>query len=274
MKFIKSKAFIVASSILVTILVLFCIFRFFDYTDNDNGKSSFENCNVLPINIRGDIQTYFSSDLYDDNGYLNVDGTSSEDIQATIMDIENYPNIKAILVVVDSYGGKAVAGEEISNLWKQSSKPVIALIRSAADSAAYYSISSSDYIFASEMSDIGSIGVTQSGLINVKKNEKEGLTFIELNTGKYKDILNPDKPVTVDELRYIKAQLQIVHDKFVTDVSRNRSIPIDKVKNMADGSSVLGKKAIELGLIDEIGDYYDATAYISKIIGESVQICK
>ncbi len=274
MKFIKSKAFIVACSILVTLLMLFYVLRYVDYIDMDKSGPSFESCNVLPIYIRGDIQTYFSPDLYDDNGYLNVDGTSSEDIQATIMDLENYPNIKAILVIVDSHGGEAVAGEEISNILKQSDTPVIALIRSTADSAAYYSISSSDYIFASELSDIGSIGVTQSGLINVKKNEKEGLTFIELNTGKYKDTLNPDKPVTVDELRYIKAQLQIVHDKFVSDVSRNRSIPIDKVKIMADGSSVLGKKAIEFGLIDEIGDYYDATAYISKVIGERVNSCK
>ncbi len=270
MKFIKSKTFVSIVSVVVTLLIII-IFLFTQNTDKDYVS---ENCNVFPINIRGGLEMYSSASSYTQEGESATDKTSSEEILNLLNDLKYYSSVKAILVTVDSYGGQTILGEEISSYLRHSNLPVIALIRSSADSASYYAISTANHIFASELSYVGSIGVTQSGLLSYKKNEREGYTFVEINTGKFKDTLNPDKPITLEELGYIKANLQVMHDKFVEDISLNRNMSIEKVKAIADGSSFLGKKAKELGLIDEIGNYYDAISYIEKMIKETAIMCK
>jgi protease-4 len=67
--------------------------------------------------------------------------------------------------------------------------------------------------------------------------------------------------------------LEITHNIFIKAVSENRNLPIDKVKLLADGSSMPGEMALENGLIDRIGDYYDAQIYLNELIGEKAKIC-
>jgi protease-4 len=236
-----------------------------DYSD--------ENCNVSGITIHGDIYTYVPTDkdLNNIEGY--EDSTSSESVNYYIQQAENDPKIKAILVEVDSYGGYPVAGEEIATDIKLASKPVITFIRSAGTSAAYWAISTADRVFASNNSDVGSIGITMSYLQNVKKNKKDGLEYIQLSSGKFKDSGSPDKAITDEEKSIFQRDLKILYENFIKAVSLNRNIPIEKVRAIADGSSVLGEKAKELGLIDEIGGYNEARKYIEEKIGEKVEVC-
>lgn len=56
-------------------------------------------------------------------------------------------------------------------------------------------------------------------------------------------------------------------------MAENRNLPIDKVKNMADGATVLGLRGKELGLIDEIGGLPEVEQYIEKTTGETPVIC-
>lgn len=67
--------------------------------------------------------------------------------------------------------------------------------------------------------------------------------------------------------------LEIMHDIFVKAVSENRNLPIDKVKALADGSSMPGEMALENGLIDKIGGIYDVEDYLNELIGEKAEIC-
>jgi len=67
--------------------------------------------------------------------------------------------------------------------------------------------------------------------------------------------------------------LQIIHENFITTVSENRGIALEKVRAMADGSTVLGEQAKELGLIDGIGGYNEAVTYLEEILGEQVSVC-
>jgi len=235
----------------------------------DNQKS----CNVIGIELRGDISTYIPTDQEETRIEGYEDAISSEEIVYYLSDAEQDNGIKAILIEVDSYGGYPVAGEEIAFKIKSSTKPVVAFIRGSGLSAAYWAISSSDQIFASRNSEVGSIGVTMSYLDNVKKNEKEGLTFVPISVGKYKDAGNPDKSLTEEEKSIFMRDTKIMHENFIEDVSVNRNIPIEKVRLFADGSSVLGNRAKELGLIDEIGGYDDAVDYIKEIIKEEVSVC-
>ena len=236
-------------------------------------SSDTEDCNVLGINLHGTLLTYLPPENGDSLIADNTDIVSSENVLYYIDKAEKDEDIKAILVEVDSSGGLPVAGEEIASALKASSKPTVALIRQTGVSAAYWAISSAGRIFASKNSDVGSIGVTTSYLDNTSKNQKDGYGFIQLSAGKYKDIGNPDKPLTDEERTLIIRDLNIIHQNFINDVSVNRGIPPEDIKKIADGSSVLGETAKALKLVDEIGNIFEVEKYLSEKIGEEVEIC-
>ncbi len=228
---------------------------------------------VLDGAKREDIAAAMREAGMDEDGNITVDKTSSEGVTYLINQANNDDSIKAIILEVDSYGGSAVAGEEINQAVLNSKKPVIASVRSAATSAAYWSIVNADMIFASEMSDIGSIGVTMSYLDKTKKNEKEGLTYNSLSIGKFKDYGDPDKMVTKEERSLMIRDMMVTYDVFIKSVAAGRKLELDKVKGLADGSSMPGQMALNNGLIDRIGSIYDVNEYISGIIKEDVYIC-
>ena len=248
-------------------------YDFGDTAVEDSASEDEMDCNVLGIELHGDVVTYITPESRDQEGNVVVDETSSEDIISLINQAENDENVKAIILEVDSYGGSAVAAEEINQALLKASKPIVAFVRSAAASAAYWTASGADIIFASSLSDIGSIGVTMSYLDNTKKNIKDGLTYNSLSIGKFKDYGNPDKPLTEDEKKLIMRDLNITHNIFIKSVSENRNLAIDKVRALADGSSMPGQMALENGLIDRIGGIYEVKSYLKDKLGEEIDIC-
>jgi len=239
---------------------------------SDSTDISTENCNVLGIDLHGFLTTYIPPDS-SDSFMAETDMVSSESILYYLNQAEKDKDIKAIVMEVDSSGGLPVAGEEVANAIKASTKPIVALIRQTGASAAYWAISSADRIFASRNSDVGSIGVTISYLENVNKNLQDGYSFIQLSAGKYKDYGNPDKSLTPEERALIIRDLNIVHENFIEAISINRGIPLEDVKKMADGATVLGETARSLHLIDEIGSIIEVKKYLSEQIGEEVELC-
>jgi protease IV len=230
-------------------------------------------CNVAGIELRGDLYTYVPtySDGSNVEGY--EDAISSDEIAYYISQAEYDDNIQAILIEVDSYGGSPVAAEEVATEIMLATKPVVAFIREGGVSAAYMAISPADRIFASKSSDVGGLGVTMSYLDYSNQNQKEGVSYVQLSTGKFKDSGSPDKPITEEERNLFMRDLQIIHENFITTVSENRGIALEKVRAMADGSTVLGEQAKELGLIDGIGGYNEAVTYLEEILGEQVSVC-
>ncbi len=177
------------------------------------------------------------------------------------------------MVEVDSSGGSPVAGEEIAAVIKNSEKPVISFIRDIGASSAYWAISTSDKILASKNSEVGSIGITMSYISNAKNNEKEGFKYERLSSGKFKDSGSPDLPLTEEERGLFMRDVKIMYQNFVEAISSNRNIPIDKVESIADGSMVLGEKALELNLIDEIGGISEVENLLRQEIEEEPSIC-
>lgn len=241
-------------------------------SENGSGEEE-KTCNVQGIELRGEVVTYVTPAGKDEEDKIVVDETSSEEIIYLINQANTDDNIKAIILEVDSYGGSAVAAEEINDALKSTNKPTVAFVRGAAASAAYWAASGADTIFASPLSDIGSIGVTMSYLDNTKKNAKDGLTYNSLSAGKFKDYGSPDKVLTEDEKKLIIRDLNITHDIFINTVSKNRNLPIEKVKALADGSSMPGQLAIENGLIDQIGGIYQVESYLKDKLGEDIEVC-
>jgi len=250
---------------------------FFNQKNIDSTENSISSdtgdCNVYGINLHGEIVTYNSRDTFDDQGNLIADQTSADDAYLLIQDANDNENVKAVVVEIDSGGGSPVAGQEIMNTFKQSTKPVIAFIRNQGLSAAYLAATGAETIFASKMSDVGSIGATMSYLEYAGQNAKEGLKFVDLSSGKYKDAGNPDKPLTAEEKQIFIRDIKLIHENFIQLVAQNRKLDIDKVRALADGSSMLGEAALNNGLIDKIGSIDDVKNLIKEKIGEEPQIC-
>ncbi|MFA6463404.1 MAG: signal peptide peptidase SppA [Candidatus Paceibacterota bacterium] len=255
----------------------FFIPNYFDHPVSDNSFSgsdlSSSDCNVTGINIHGDIVTYNPRDAFNDQGNLTLDQTSADYVTEAVADAQTKDNIKAIVVEVDSGGGSGMAGEEMMRAFKDSKKPVIAFIREGGMSAAYLAATGAQTIFASKLSDVGSIGVTMSYLQEAGKNQKEGLSYVDLSSGKFKDSGNPARLLTKDEKQLFMRDINISYEYFVSLVSQNRNLSIEKVKALADGSSVMGEQALKDGLVDKIGLLPDVENYISEKIGEKTKIC-
>jgi len=245
------------------------------YTDTSNTSTSAqdEHCNVYGINLHGDVVTYNSNDAYNDQNKLIYDQTSADTVNWIVKDAQDKVYIKAILVEIDSSGGSPIAGEEMMTAFKQSQKPVVAMIRGRGLSAAYLAATGAETIFASKFSDVGSIGVTMSYLQNTDKNKKDGLTYIDLSSGAYKDSGNPDRPISADEKQIFMRDVNIMYNNFVSLVAQNRNLDIAKVKALADGSTVLGEAALKDGLIDKIGLLPDVENYLTDKIGVPADIC-
>lgn len=245
-----------------------------DYYEEDYLLSfSDMDCNVAGIEAHGFLITYIPNEDLDEAGYPIVDEIASESINASIQDAEESANIKAIILEVDSYGGFPVAAEEVANALRRAKKPTVVLIREGAVSAAYWVATGADIIFASRNSDVGSIGITMSYLDYSGQNIKDGIKYISLSSGKFKDAGDPDKPLSAEERELFMRDVKILHQNFIEAVSENRGLDIEKVRQLADGSTMLGQMALENGLIDQIGGEYEVKEYLKEKIGEEVEIC-
>jgi protease-4 len=241
-----------------------------DDTSDTSGRC---DGNVAGIELHGEVVTYIASANTDDTGATTTDQTASEDVVWAIKDADQDANIKSILLEIDSTGGSPVAGEEIARALKQASKPTVVLIRGYGGSAAYWAAIGSKMIFASENSDVGSIGVTMSYLDYSKQNESAGVTYQQLSSGQFKDTGDPDKVLTEAERKYLERDIAIMKDNFIGAVSRNRQIPIDEVRTLADGSSMLGQMALDKKLIDRLGGMSEVENYLREQNNADPVIC-
>jgi protease-4 len=247
---------------IVLILIMFFIASYllsflFDGADSFDG-------NVAVIKIRGVLTV-------DRESGFKTDYSSSSDIVETLKQIEANPNVKAIILDINSPGGSPVGSDEIGQALKKSSKYKVAVIHEVGASGAYWIATACDVIFANRMSITGSIGVTASyldfsGLIN-----RYNVSYEKISSGKYKDLGSPLKPLNDEERAIFNRTIMKIHEYFVDEVSINRKMPREDVEKLATGQFYLGIEAKELGLIDELGNLDDAKSYVSKKLNASVQ---
>jgi protease-4 len=233
---------------------------------NASAAISDGTCNIAVLPIVGDIVAFAGINTGEEGG-IPPPSTNPDDTLLFVRAAENDPNILGILARIDSGGGYVVAGETMATGFKNSSLPIVALIREMGASSAYLIATGADAIIASPFSDIGSIGVTMSYLENFEKNKQEGMNFVSLSSAKFKDYGNPDKPITSAERALFERDLKISHEQFVKEVSENRNLPIEDVARLADGSSMLGELALKNKLIDQLGDQNTARVWFAEKLG-------
>lgn len=259
--FRREAATIIFKAVITIVSIVF-IFAFIDSWYKLETVSD-GSCNIAVLPIEGVILPFYGFDDYP----LAITPGSVRDF---VSKAEDDINIKGLLLEINSPGGTPVAAEQISNYINDSSLPTVSLIGDVGASGAYLVAASTETIIASAMSDVGSIGVTMSYLENTAKNEEEGISFVELTSGKFKEAGNPNRELSEEERALFEADLKIVHDEFVRQIAELRNKSVEEIQALADGSSMPGIKAMEKGLIDQIGNRTTAKEAFSGKLGLGV----
>lgn len=204
-------------------------------------------------------------------GVINLEGTiaSSDEILKQIRKFRKKSSIKAILIRVNSPGGTVAPAQEIYREISRTKKkkPVVVSMETVAASAAYYIASSADTIVCSQGTITGSIGVIMILPEIHKVIQKIGVDVNIIKAGKYKDIGSGVKPLGDEERNILESFAAEVHEQFISDVARGREgkIDIEKLREIADGRFFTGEKAKEMGLVDTIGNFYDAVKIAAEL---------
>ena len=220
--------------------------------------------NVGIITILGSIDSVEDAEYY---------STVAPSIVLQIEELEANPDIKGLVLDIDSGGGAMESSESIMLTLKGFSKPSVAVIRNMGASGAYLAATGADRIYASRVSDVGSIGVTNEFLDTSEQDKQNGITFYNFASGVHKGLFKEHGTLTQEQIDVIMEDIMKSADVFIEYVSLNRGIPLDKVREIATGRSYLGEDALKLGLIDQIGGLPEAGAWLEEQIGEKVALC-
>jgi len=194
---------------------------------------------------------------------------SAKDLLEKLKRAKSYNQTKAILLEINSPGGTIGATQEIYyellHIKKEKNIPIIAYLKSIAASGGYYISLPADKIVCLPGTLTGSIGVyTQWNYIG-KLAKKLGIETKIIKAGEYKDIFNPFSKPTSEKIKLINQTIQDFYNQFLEAVSKHRSIPLEKVKTLAEGKIYTGRQAQKLGLVDYVGDYYFAVNLAKKL---------
>ena len=248
--------------VVVLAIFLFIIAQISAYFFNDASKNPIaDKIAIIPI--------YGIITISGDSGGILSSGssTSSEVITAFIKKANEDPQIKGIILEINSPGGEVVASEEIAQAVKNSKKPVVAWIREVGASGAYWIASASSVIVADRLSITGSIGVLASYLEFSGLFEKYGITYQKLTSGELKDTGTPFRSLQDNEKEILQKKLDLIQEIFITEVAQNRKLPEQSVRELATGMFYLGLEAKQNGLIDVIGSKQEAIDQVKRLAG-------
>jgi protease IV len=185
----------------------------------------------------------------------------ADDIARRLHRLSEDDNVKVILLRINSPGGTVGAVQEIYTeilRCKSKGKKVVASLGDVAASGGYYLASAADRVIANPGSIVGSIGVilefgNLEGLFT-----KLGVRLEVIKSGAHKDIGSPARPLTPEERALLQASIDDTYEQFVAAVSAGRKLPAEKIRPLADGRIFTGRQALQVGLVDEMGNREDA----------------
>lgn len=166
---------------------------------------------------------------------------------------------KGIFLYVNSPGGGIYESDELYLKLKQykevTKRPVYAYMAQTAASGGLYVCMAADQIYANRMTMTGSIGVIMSMTDTTGLQELLGIKTENIVSGKNKAMGNP---LTEEQRQILQAMIDESYDIFVGIVAENRGLPVEEVRQLADGRIYSALQAKELKLIDEVGTLEEA----------------
>ena len=195
---------------------------------------------------------------------------SSEHVVEELNDYAEDSSIKAIVIRIDSPGGGVVASQEIYNAIKNArheGKKVVASMGTVAASGGYYVAAAADRIVANPGTLTGSIGVKMEFANIEKLLEKIGVKGMVVKAGEYKDVGSPFRDMSEPEKKILQDVIDDVHNQFIKAVAEGRNLQEAEVRTIADGRIFTGRQALDLKLVDQLGDLTDSIKVAGELVG-------
>jgi len=231
-----------------------------EYTKSDAATSDDDKTSGSHIAV-----IYASGEITGGSGDDNTIG--SDKISESLRKVRLDKNVKAVVLRVNSPGGSSLASDVI---WREvflthQVKPVIVSMGDYAASGGYYISCAADSIIAEPNTITGSIGIFAI-LPNMQKlfNDKLGVTFDGVKTGKFADLGDVSRPLTPEEHTILQNQVNRGYDDFTKHVADGRKKTQVYVNSIGQGRVWTGTQALKLGLVDRLGNINDAVAMAAK----------
>jgi protease-4 len=185
--------------------------------------------------------------------------------------IRKNDKIKAVVFRINSPGGSILSAEKIYQqiiALKEEGMKVVVSMGDLAASGGYYLSAPADSIFAADNTLTGSIGVfSMIPNVNELLEDKIGIHFDTVRTGPFSAGFTPYLKWTENEHQYLQRRTDHYYDLFLQRVSDGRNMSKEDVHKVAQGRIWTGEKALQLGLVDAIGDLDDAVASAARLAG-------
>jgi protease-4 len=185
----------------------------------------------------------------------------SDSVAGALRDAREDPSVKAIILRVDSPGGSALASDII---WREASlarekKPVIASLSDVAASGGYYIACGADRIIAEPSTITASIGVVYGKFVKKGLYDWIGLNYGQIKFGEHADFWTDLKQWSPEEKeQYYWKFVRRYYDRFVQRVADARQMTREAVDGIGQGRVWSGTRALELGLVDDLGGFDSA----------------
>ena len=229
----------------------------YDYLSTIEKEEETSKNKIAVINVEGAIMT----------GEAAYGVAGSDTIVKNIQSATKDKSVKAMVLRVNSPGGDVWASELITNAlneFKETDRPIISSMGDIAASGGVWVTTNSDEIWAEEDTLTGSIGVygivpTLDGIYNWAGIKVDGVSSTKAGEWDEREAM----PENITNL--IQSSIDRTYNKFVSKVAENRGMLYEDVLPIAGGRIWAGYKALELGLVDKIGDLEDALKSAAKL---------
>ena len=183
---------------------------------------------------------------------------AAPDLVSQLQQAERDDAVKAVILDLNTPGGSVVASDQIHEAvldLNRAGKPVVASMGEVAASGGYYIASGAQRIVANPATFTGSIGVILV-LVNLEGTAgKLGVEPVIIKSGRLKDIGSPFKDLTEEERQIFQEMIDGAYERFVDVVSQGRHMSEADVREVATGRPYTGAQALELGLVDRLGNF-------------------
>ena len=180
--------------------------------------------------------------------------------------VADNPSAKALMLLIDSPGGSTAGSEAIYIALRRvaEKKPVIAVVGTLGASGAYVAALASDRIFAAQTSLVGSIGVLIQWAEFDQAMKTLGVRFQEVKTSPLKASPNGYEPASDEAKAALRSIIDDSYKWFTALVRDRRQMDDATVAAVSDGRVFTGRQALDLRLVDQLGDGKVARMWLSR----------
>ena len=190
------------------------------------------------------------------------------EIRDAVMEAVDHPEVKAILLNMDTPGGQVSGITETFDFLQtvdKKHKPIYTHASSSMASGGYWLGVVGRRVTTSELAVVGSIGVVTVHASYERMYKEKGIDITVLRQGEFKALGNPYEKLSEKAKTKIEEEMKVIYDTFLTTVSDAREIPVPRLKDTAaEGRVFYGKQAVEVGLADAIESFDEVASKLIK----------